>query len=1026
MSDVNLTLDQLKAINHDKGNIIVSASAGSGKTHVVIERIIRLVRDKRISVQKILAVTYTRLAAEEMKEKLKKALIKEFNQTGEIYLKEQIKLVNISDISTIHSFLVNVLRSYFYALNLDATFEVLDARKSKKLILKALEEVFEELYEEGNQDFLKLLSYYSKGRNDRKLKQIISKIYEFSGAEGSLDALLEKSINFQEEVYNVTYKDLKEKDNYFESNVETIKMLFSVTKKFEERYTRLKQEENGIDFIDIERLSLKLFENKDVLNEVKSKYEYIFIDEYQDVNKVQEALINLLSSDNVFMVGDSKQSIYAFRGCNPEYFIEKSNNYSQNNGGSAVFLDRNFRSAKKVVDAVNNVFSQIMTTEFGSNDYVNHKMVYGEGYGDYEGKATVHLIDDDEKATDKDKEKEEKEDFIKGVYSVLNDSNGKRETSYGYNELSVVKTVIDVLDKDYFDIKSGEFKKVDYGDICILARSLGGENQSDFGTKLVKTLSDFNIPVSSGIKNKISSYPEIKALYSAIKAICFMQNDVDLATVMVNFFGFNEDELYLVKKCGDKYESFYNSLLKASESSESVSKKAKEFLTWFTSIRLVSEFLPASEVLRKIISDSNFELKLLSTNFGKNKMQRVERFIAEANFTSKPMSVYEFKEYLDESFDNIEISLSDVEDTVSVMTAHGSKGLEFPIVIVAGTSRGFNKRDIAEEIYFSRECGIVPRTYNLSNMTVVESLALEEAKNAYYEKRSIEEIRLFYVELTRAKCELHIIAERAKMHSDHHSGKFKVATCQSDFLTLDDMETDVYLTSELKKLKPKKDEVTFVGGTTTDREIVDAIKENLTYSYGYLRDTTLPLKTSVSKENGTTEYYKITNAFGESSSEKGTAYHKFLELCSFDSTSVESELNYFLENALITDNDANLLEVEKLKNILNMPIFTSLKGKKVYREKKFCYLVNAGELGYQSQENILIQGIIDLIVVDENGVTLIDYKLSTIESEEDIVKKYSKQLSLYKKAIEKCMKVKVSRAVIVNILQEKIIEVKGI
>ncbi len=1024
MSEVKLTLDQLKAINHDKGNIIVSASAGSGKTHVVIERIIRLVRDKKISVQKILAVTYTRLAAEEMKEKLKKALVKEFNQTGEIYLKEQIKLVNISDISTIHSFLVNVLRSYFYLINLDATFEVLDERKSKKLILKALEEVFEELYEEGNQDLLKLLSYYSKGRNDSNLKQIISRIYEFSGAEESLDALLEKSIKFEEEVYNVKYKDLEEKDNYFESNVETIKMLFSVTKRFQEKYTLLKQEENGIDFIDIEKLSLKLFENKDVLNEVKNKYEYIFIDEYQDVNKVQESIINLLSSGNVFMVGDSKQSIYAFRGCNPEYFIEKSNNYSQNNGGSAVFLDKNFRSAKKVVDAVNSVFSQIMTSDFGSSDYINHQMVYGEGYGEYEGRAVLHLIEGDEKSKQKDNESDD--DFIKGVYSVLNDSNGKRETNYGNNELSVVKTVFDVLGKEYFDIKSGEYKRVGYGDICILARSLGGSNQNSFGTKLVKTLSDFNIPVSSGIKNKISSYPEIKALYSAIKAICFMQNDIDLATVMLNFFGFNEDELYLVKKCGDRYESFYNSLLKASESNTIISKKAKAFLTWFKVIRLVAEYLPASEVLRKIIADSNFELKLLSTNFGKNKMQRVERFIAEADFTSKPMSVYEFKEYLDESFDNIEISLSELEGTVSVMTAHASKGLEFPIVIVAGASKDFNHKDIAEEIYFSRECGIVPKTYNLSNMTVVESLALKEAKNAYKEKRSIEEIRLFYVELTRAKCELHIIAEHKKMQLDNSSEKFKVANCQSDFLTLGDMETNVYLTSELKKLSPKNDEVIFVAGTTTNREIVDTIKENLTYTYGYLNDTTLPLKSSVSKENGTEEYYKITNAFGESSSEKGTAYHRFLELCSFDSDAVESELNYFVKNSLITEKEAKLLEVEKLKNILNMHIFNKLKGKKVYREKKFCYLVNASELGYNSQENILIQGIIDLIVLDEKGATLIDYKLSAIESEEDIIKKYSKQLSLYKSAIEKCMEVKVNKAIIVNILQEKIIEIKGI
>ncbi len=256
MSDtVRLTLEQLSCINHDKGNLIVSASAGSGKTHVIIERIIRLVRDKNISVNKILAVTFTRLAAEEMKEKLKKALINEYNNTRDLYFKEQLNNVTTADISTIHSFLANLLRTYFYVIDLDATFEVLDERKSRKIANRAIDELFLEAYEIGDEEFLKLLSYYSSKRNDKTLKEIITDLYEFSRSEASLAELEDKSINTFVASYNYildnngTLEHFKEVSN---SGINTLQMLFNLTRKFEEKYNLLKQEENAIDLCDIE------------------------------------------------------------------------------------------------------------------------------------------------------------------------------------------------------------------------------------------------------------------------------------------------------------------------------------------------------------------------------------------------------------------------------------------------------------------------------------------------------------------------------------------------------------------------------------------------------------------------------------------------------------------------------------------------------------------------------------------------------------------------------------------------------
>ncbi|MBO5927221.1 MAG: UvrD-helicase domain-containing protein, partial [Clostridia bacterium] len=982
-NSVKLTTEQISCIKHDKGNVIVSASAGSGKTHVIIERIIRLVKEKRVDVDKILVVTFTRLSANEMKEKLKKALIDEFNKTGDVFFKQQTNNVNIADISTIHSFLANILRSYFYKINLDANFEVADDKRSGKIKNQALNELFEELYERGDEDFLELLSYYSSKRDDKGLKKIILDIYDFSTSEESIQTLREKSLKFHKEAYacqKLECVDIAELKKEEEKSIKLINSLLDLTEKLKEIYEILKQEANVVDFSDLEFKSLKLFEDEVALKEIKEKYVYIFVDEYQDVNSVQEKIINKISSNNAFMVGDIKQSIYGFRGCNPKYFHEKHNKYLNKDGGKAFSLNQNFRSASNIVIAVNNVFNKIMKKDVCDYDYENnHQMIYGNGYQDYEGEAVIHLIENDVLPPVKKNSFEE-------VYSVVQNFEKVSETHFGNQELAVIKIINDVLDKPYFDVKSGTYKRVKYEDICVLSRSLKG-----IGTSLIKAMLRFNIPVSSSVKNSVSEYPEIKALYSAVKAVCFMQSDVELATVMLNYGNFTEEELACIRGNEDRALSFYECVTKISNGNTNLSKKVKKFLEWFSEIRLLSDYLSASEILRRIISDSEWDLKLLSSPFGKAKMDRVERFISEADFSSKPMSILEFNEYLEEFIDEISLTETESDGTVKIMTAHASKGLEFPIVIVVGVNKLFSSDDMKHEVYMDRDRGIVPKGYNLDTMTVFETPAVKIIKSEFKNKRAVEEARLFYVELTRAKCELHVVVDNDVLFDTHDGGSFIEAIKQKDFLTSKDMKVEFFKASELQEIIQKESGEVYVAGKAEYDDAVSALKENLSFKYEHLKATTLPLKSSVSKENQTQEeYYKTSNVFGETSSETGTAYHKFLELSSLNSDLVEEELNAFIKDGIITAVEAELLNVNKLKSILSMPIFKSIKDKKVYKERKFCLFVNAEELGYDSSEKVLIQGVIDLIVECENGVTLIDYKLSKIELEEDIVKKYKK------------------------------------
>ena len=1018
MSDnLSITKQQYDCIYHDKGNVIVSASAGSGKTFVIINRIIRLVAEKGVDVEKILAMTFTKLAANEMKEKLKKALIDKFNETGDLRFKKELAKVPSASISTIHSFLGDLLRKYFYVVGLDANFEILDEKNSKKYSNLAIDELFNKLYEDGDEEFLKLLTIYASKRKDAKLKELILSIYEFSEAELSLEDLREKSLKFQTKILNdLEGEDRENYEKTTKDNCYIINALINLTKKFKDEYDLLKREENFVDFCDLERLVLILFENKEILQSVKNSYEYIFVDEYQDVNSVQEQLITLLENDNLFMVGDSKQSIYGFRGCNPEFFINKYERYKKKDGGIAINLDKNFRSTTSVLNVVNKVFSRVMTKEIGGNQYSDNLMEYGGGYPLYDGKAVIHLIEDNPKKTTQESE-------FSGVYSVIENSNKKKESNYGNEELYIVKLIGDLINKTYYDSKEKCQKKIEYKDICILTRSLKG-----FGSSIVKTLIDFKIPVSSGVKNSIASYPEVKAVYSVVESIYSLENDVSLASVMLNFKDFTETELALIRKIGGRNLKFFECLLKAKDSADYpyIASKVSEFILWFDKIRLVSEYQTADEVLRRVIKETNFDVKLKLSAHGKAKLNRVERFISESNLGGNYLKVLEFYDYLQDALDEISILESEGEDTVKIMTAHSSKGLEFPIVIVAGTDKLFNSKDKSMDVIKDREYGLAPKSYNLEEMIVSENLARDLLKDVYSKKRAIEEARLLYVELTRAQCELHILCKKG-LKEDVLEEDFIRANSQLNYLSSKD--ATVYEVTEadyegvIFNDSFKESEEISVIGKEKDPFITSVLKENLSFKYGFITDTTMPVKQSVSELNTDDEYYKVTNLFGTSSSEKGTAYHRFFELCSFCCDSVEKELNEFKNNGLITKEQFELLDASKLKSILKMNIFNQIKDKEIYKEQKFCYQISAKELGYDSNENILIQGIIDLLVISGNDVWLLDYKLSTIESEQDFIKAYKKQMYLYKCAIEKVLMKKVSRVILVNILQEKIVEI---
>ena len=1108
-----LTPMQEKAINHGKGNALVSASAGSGKTFVVIERIIRLIIEEGVGVDEILAVTFTKLAAQEMKDKLRSALTKKYLQVGDSRLKEQLDLVSSSDISTIHSFCSKLIKKYFYVLGVDYLSRVVDESEKKALEERAVNELFERLYDLHDEDFLSLIPSFSSGRTDSGLKSVVKSLFDYAESEGGIDIVQEKTLSTYENAFNLiqseykaeleltarTYgnlfaelsakfsEDLVRREyaerlknycnelllstdyfDFFERNIgfsttlpsgkskqpdeqaelkavvdgfrraikepievfsvsktvreervfssgQTVKKLINLVRLYGEEYEKVKREENAVDFNDLEKLALALLQDEGVKNEVKNSYKYVFVDEYQDVNAVQEEIINSISNGNAFLVGDSKQSIYAFRGCNPTFFKQKYDRFTLGEG-TAIPLDNNFRSAKSIIDAVNGIFSPIMNKDFGGTDYKNSPMLYGGGYADFEGKAEIHQI-----------LKAEKEDdgiVKRGVYSVRNSTESKKKADLSAEAKLVIKLAMDTLGKPYYDVKEKDetkrYKQVGFGDICILLRSVGGG--SKLAEEIVAGLSSMGIPVTSSVKKTIEGYPEIKVLVNLIKLLSCADRDVPLATVMLQLFGFSENELSVVRTLGGtgRDVSFYNCVHKMANEKSSLGIRVQKFLTWLDDKRLIAEFLSVQEVVNGILKETGYLAKILASPYGEQRLKRIERFLSEGNVNGKALKVCEFESHLDSALEDMAVSESSGEDTVKVMTMHASKGLEFPVVIIAGTSKSFNNSDRRGSVISMRDFGVAVKSYNQESMTVSENTVRALLKHRLKKELAVEELRLFYVALTRAKCYLHVIVDGKDVESQNDLTQ---ASRMSDFLLNGTAPVTVYNPQDIL-IDDRLEGVTVAGAPKTESYINEIVK-NLSYRYPFESEIEIPVKSSVSDVNsGGDEYYKRTDLFGDSSSEKGTAYHRFFELIDFYNYNGKKDLEYFVSQGLMSESDAKCIDVDKVGRVLTLKIFDDIKDYVLYKERKFCQLVPASKLlSNQVGGSVLIQGILDLVAVKDGEAVLIDYKISTIESDEDLIKAYKTQLELYGYALEKILGVKVKGKYLVNVLQEKVIAV---
>ena len=1202
MSEVKWTEEQSQAIHEKGSNILVAAAAGSGKTAVLVERIINKIIEEEIDIDKLLVVTFTNAAASEMRERILNAIYKKIEEEPtNLRLQKQITLLNKSNICTIHSFCLDVIRNNFYEINILPNFRIGDTAEIELLKEEVLDELFEDLYLKEDEGFLKLLEIYTSYKDDEPLKDIVKSIYNFIQsapfpekwlaekvklfdidientdfaetvwgkiilnnykecieenilglkkikkeleAENELEKFsqairldienlesllvnlnswdksyeLAKTFSFvrwpsskkinsetpafvkeKRDMINAKFKKLKDSIFIYTSAevlsdlknmYEVLNLLQAIILKFNENYKKAKLERNIIDFNDIEHLALKILikdeDGKYVPSEIAKKYqdkfEEIAIDEYQDSNMVQEYILTSISKgNNIFMVGDVKQSIYKFRQAMPELFLNKYKTYKLKKEKTEaddlkIQLFKNFRSRKNILDTTNIIFQEIMSKDLGDVDYNEDEYLnLGANYEepqleniDFAGKTEINIINLED--TTKDSQEDE-EDNVK-TERIENSILEARYVAQKINEL--INSNYYVLDK-----KEG-YRKVTYKDIVVLLRST-----TELSPIYEKEISDLGMPVYSETSTEYLNSVEIQLIMSCLKIIDNPMQDIPLVTVMRSMIGGFTDNDLIEIRLADKYENFYESIVKARiQVNEELRNKIDSFLELINQWREASEFLALDELIWKIYMDTGYYNYVGLMQNGKLRQANLKMLFERAKqYESATFKgVFNFINFIDKlKLRNNDLGAAKIigenENVIRITSIHKSKGLEFPVVFLSSTGKNFNLKDLREKILIHQEIGFGPNYENSELKIEYPTLAKEAIKMVSKRESISEEMRVLYVALTRAKEKLIITGiekdlqksieskeKELQIYESEDNSKINPKILESYKSYLDWIEL-VYLKNKIKNSDifefnvvskteilnqtvesetERKDVLKDIANKKVSKENMEKIKNILEWEYKYKDSTEMPSELSVSKikelSKDTEEKIGITlkkpNFLIEKTeltpAEKGTIMHLCLQKLNYKEEynleKLKNMVNNLVNKEIILPKEAESVNYNKILAFLSSNIWKEMQTAKVVEQEKAFYLnLKANEI-YQNdaEDEILVQGIIDLYYITNNDeLVLVDYKTDYVENnnEQSLEDKYNIQLEIYKKALEESLNRKVDKVYIYSTWLNKEIEI---
>ena len=1179
---VEWTKEQQKVIELRNRNILVSAAAGSGKTAVLVERIIRILTDceNPVDVDRLLIVTFTEAAAAEMKERIRAAIEKELEKRPEdVHLQRQATLIHSAQITTIHSFCLSVIREHFHVIGIDPGFRIAEEGELKLLKQDVLEEMLEDCYQEGDEAFLEFVEKLGSGHNDKRLEGLILQLYEYSrsyprpekwlmecalayqpqddGGEplyfveaaeevkrclGDVRELLSQGLAICEEpdgpymyaemleadqemlgqllradtfaemyerISGLKWKRLSAKKDpyvsaekrerikalrdqvkkllkdlaglYFyekpeeiladmESSYGAMKVFTELTVRFGNAFAEQKQSKNMIDFSDMEQFALRILtEEKEgelvpsmAAREYQEQFVEVMIDEYQDSNLIQEAILTSVSTvsrgkNNIFMVGDVKQSIYRFRLSRPELFMEKYDTYdTEDSDRQRIDLHRNFRSRTEVLDSVNDVFRRIMRRELGGIVYDDQAALYpgakfepllGED-GTSVNETELMLLDtSDAEQTEGDDE----EEFAQG-------SGRELEARMIAKRIHRLVREGQVVDK-----KTGQYRRARYQDMVILTRSVKG-----WADVFSAVLMEEGIPAYAGSREGYFEAYEVSVLLDYLRLLDNQRQDVPLAAVLVSpFAGLDAGQMAEIRTAsleGTFYEAVEYYVNAENNRSRELWKRLDRFYRQLEHFRNLVPYTAIHELLWKIMEETGYGLYISAMPGGEQRAANLEMLVekAAAFEGTSYKGLFNFVRYIEQlqkyNVDYGEANIADEQsDTVRIMSIHKSKGLEFPIVFVAGMGKQFNTQDTKGAVIIHPEWGVGIDAVDLKRRTKIPTFLKKIIRRRVMLENLGEELRVLYVAMTRAKEKLILtgqladaekVLEEAAQEGAQEGALpfFRLAAARSclDWIlpAVSGREAPVCISVHSSREAAFLD-VADRRGEMLARDVLEHwdteqvydpklkghLERQAGFEYPYENDRNLKMKFTVSElkkrvylseESGEAVYEEpdvipLIPQFLQEQEElagasRGSAYHKLLELLDFTIEYGEKEMEQAIgrlrEEKKLSQEMAACIRKKDILDFLHCRCGQRMHRAALqcglYKEQPFVLGVDAQEIypGEAGGEVILIQGIIDVYFEEDGELVVLDYKTDQVKKAADLREKYHAQLEYYAEALE--------------------------
>lgn len=867
---------QQAVIDARERSVLVSAAAGSGKTAVLVERLIQLLTDRKqpVDIERLLVVTFTNAAAAEMRERIGKGLDRKLQEEpGNTMWIRQKLLLPCAQISTIHSLCLKTIREHFEVLEIDPSFRLGDEAELKLLKSDVAQDVMETYYASENREFRDFVDRYANGKADQGISEMIIQLYDYSrgfpwpkhwlekcleaysgqsgqsgacavvsfsmqqlesvlskydsllkearalclkpdGVEAYLpvidaDAEWQKSLSEAEDytaarevLQKVSWKrlprvsasvdaEIKEhvkeihadfkteienlRTTYFVQSSEeleeemqyiypSVKMLIELVSAFEMQFKAAKTDRNMLDFSDLEHDMLRLLadfsedENGEmqvtptsVADELSAFYEEVVCDEYQDSNQVQELILSLLSRErtgqyNRFMVGDVKQSIYRFRLADAAIFMDKYHRYAnsgtKNVRTQRIDLSQNFRSRESVLSGINYIFSKIMKKSLGGIDYDEHAALYpGMAYPDADGKNIAG--------------KTEMLFLTAGTEDEGSLEDEEMDTVALEAKLAAAK-IAELTDPDkgldIYDSDLGAYRKAGYKDIVILLRTVTG-----WAERFVDVLTSENIPAAAEMSAGFFDTLEIQTMLQLLSVVDNPGQDIPLAAVLCSpIAGMTSEELAMIRSA-DTENNLYGACTGCSEETAGYDK-IQRFLGLLKEIRTASVYMELHELIRYIYDRTGYYDYVQALPGGERRKANLDLLLERAvTYASGSYSgLFDFMRYIEQlkknQIDFGEASMPENDrGRVQIMSIHKSKGLEYPIVILAGLGKKFNFKDSISKMVLHAEAGIGIDAVNLQTRKKMASAYKKYLSSRLNLETLAEEQRILYVAMTRAK-----------------------------------------------------------------------------------------------------------------------------------------------------------------------------------------------------------------------------------------------------------------------------------